>query len=248
MARLPRLVIPNQAHHILQSGNDRQAIFRDADDYAAFLAWLREAARQFKVALHAYALLPNQVHLLVSPSDDTGLSRMMQWVGRHYVPYFNLKYQRSGTLWQGRYKATVIDAEQYFLACSQYIESSPVRAGLVMIPTDYPWSSVAHHVGSRADPLITDHPLYWALGNTPFDREAAYRALLDQGLSANEVHAFDEATVKAWPLGSEKFKILLAKQTNRRVSPAKRGRPAKGRPAKETLATSAPVEDIPHTS
>jgi putative transposase len=247
MARLPRLVVPNQAHHILQRGNDRQAIFRDADDYAAFLAWLRDAARQFKVALHAYALLPNQVQLLATPSDDIGMSRMMQWIGRHYVPYFNMKYQRSGTLWQGRYKATVIDAQQYFLACSQFVESSPVRAGLVASPSDYPWSSVAHHVGMRGDPLITDHSRYWALGNTPFDREAAYRSFLEHGLSANEVQALNEATQRAWPLGSEKFKALLAKQTNRRVSPAKRGRPAKARsttnPPADASVSSSPAAD-----
>ncbi len=229
MARLPRLVVPNQPHHIIQTGNDRQPIFRDADDYTGFLAWLREAAKRFRVAVHAYVLMPNHLHLLVSPSDETGLGRMMQWVGRHYVPYFNTKYQRVGTLWQGRYKAVVIDSEQYFLLCSRYIELNPVRSGLTSLATDYPWSSIAHHVGSRPDPLITDHPLYWALGNTPFDREAAYRALVDQGLSAEEVIALSEATLKGWPLGSEKFKTLLAKQVNRRVSPAKRGRPPKAK-------------------
>ncbi len=151
----------------------------------------------------------------------------MQWLGRHYVPYFNAKYQRAGTLWQGRYKATVIESEQYFLLCSRYIESNPMRAGLVASPAEYPWSSFAHHVGAKSDPLITDHPLYWALGNTPFDREAAYENLMNQGLAAHEVDVLNEATLKGWPLGSEKFKALLSKQINRRVSPAKRGRPAK---------------------
>lgn len=231
MARLPRLVVPNQPHHIIQSGNDRQSIFRDTGDYAAFLGWLREATRQFKVAIHAYALMPNHLRLLASPSDDAGLARMMQWVGRHYVPYFNVRYQRTGTLWQGRYKATVIDSEQYFLLCSRYIELNPVRTGIVADPADYPWSSFAHHVGFKSDPLITDHPLYWALGNTPFSREAAYKALVDQGLTTGQVNVLDEATLKGWPLGSEKFKTLLAKQVNRRVSPAKRGRPAKANPA-----------------
>ena len=229
MARLPRLVVPHQPHHIIQSGNDRQIIFRDPDDHVVFLGWLREAARQFKVAIHAYVLMPNHLHLLVSPSDSTGLGRMMQWVGRHYVPYFNAKYMRSGTLWQGRYKAAVIDSEQYFLTCSRYIESNPVRAGLASAPEDYPWSSFAHHVGIRPDPLITDHRVFWALGNTPFDREASYRTLMEQGLSGREVDALTQATLKGWPLGSEEFKVLLAKQVGRRVRPAKRGRPLKSK-------------------
>ena len=174
MARLPRLVIPHQPHHVIQRGNDRQAIFRDGDDHLAFLRWLRDASKSFKVAIHAYVLMPNHVHLLASPSDQSGLARMMQWIGRYYVPYFNQKYQRTGTLWEGRYKATVIDSEQYFMICSRYIELNPVRAGLVDNPADYRWSSYAHHVGIKADPLISDHSLYWRLGNTPFGREAAY--------------------------------------------------------------------------
>ena len=227
MARLPRLVVPQLPHYIFQSGIDRQAAFRDAEDYAAFLAWLREAAKQFKVAIHAYALMPTQLHLLATPSEALGLSRMMQWVGRHYVPYFNAKYQRAGTLWQGRFKATVIESEQYFLLCSRYIELHPVRDGLATTPGDYPWSSFVHHVGRRPDPLITDHRLYWALGNTPFEREASYQSLMDQGLSAAEEAALQGAALKGWPLGSERFKALLAKQIKRPVSPGKRGRPAK---------------------
>ena len=227
MARLPRLVVPNQPHHVIQRGNDRQTIFRETEDYAAFLGWLREAARQFKVAIHAYVLLPDHLHLLVSPSDDTGLGKMMQWVGRHYVPYFNGKYRRTGTLWQGRYRATVIDSEQYFLLCSRYIESHPVRAALVSAPEDYPWSSIAHHIGAKHDSLITDHPVFWALGNTPFDREANYKALMELGISQREADALTEATLKGWPLGSDRFKAALAKQVSRRVTPAKRGRPRK---------------------
>ncbi len=234
MARLPRLVIPEQPHHVIQRGNDRQLIFRDADDHVAFLNWLREAAKTFKVAIHAYVLMPNHIHLLVSPSDTSGLGRMMQWIGRHYVPYFNRKYQRVGTLWQGRYKTTVIDAEQYFMTCSRYIELNPVRAGIVFHPVDYPWSSYEHHIGVKSDALITDHSLYWALGNTPFDREAAYRELVDLGLTAHEITTLNEATLKGWALGSEKFKLRLERQANRRVSPAKRGRPAKPKTQKAT--------------
>ena len=225
MARLPRLVVPNQPHHIIQKGNDSQVIFREVEDYTAFLGWLKDAAKQFRVAIHAYVLMPAHLHLLASPSDDPGLGKMMQWIGRHYVPYFNSKYQRTGTLWQGRYRATVIDSQQYFLLCSRYIESHPVRAGLVSSPEDYPWSSLAHHIGIRPDPLITDHSIYWSLGNTPFDREASYKALIELGVSQKEADVVTQATLKGWPLGSDAFKASLAKQVSRRVTPAKRGRP-----------------------
>lgn len=227
MARLPRLVVPHQPHHIIQRGIDRQPTFRDPADYTSFLGWLREAARQFGVAIHAYALLPEQVHLLATPSDVTGLGRMMQWVGRQYVPYFNNKYGRAGTLWQGRYKATVLDADRYFLACSRYIEMAPALAGLVSAATDYGWSSYAHHVGAKPDPLITDHAVYWALGNTPFAREAAYRSLTEQALTEKEIAELRDATLKGWALGSEQFKDRLEKSIQRRVSPARRGRPPK---------------------
>lgn len=226
MARLPRLVVPHQAHHIIQRGNDRQLIFRDADDHVVFLKWLREAAKTCKVAIHAYVLMPNHLHLLASPADATGLARMMQWIGRQYVPYFNKKYQRIGTLWQGRYKATIIDSERYFMTCSRYIELNPVRAGLVVAPGDFPWSSYAHHAGIKSDPLVTDHALYWALGNTPFDREIAYQALINQAITEEEITALNHSTLKGWALGSDIFKAQLAKQTQRRVTPAKRGRPA----------------------
>jgi putative transposase len=225
MARLPRLVVPNQPHHIIQRGNDRQSIFRDTADYLAFLNWLRDASRQFKVAIHAYVLMTNHLHLLASPSDEQGLSKMMQWIGRHYVPYFNHKYERTGTLWQGRYKATVIDSERYLMTCCRYIELNPVRAGMVVAPADYSWSSYMHHIGIKPDSIITDHPLYWALGNTPFEREVAYKALAEQGVNEEDVAALTEATLKGWALGSEKFKSLLEKQTQRRVRKAKRGRP-----------------------
>jgi putative transposase len=231
MARLPRLVVPDQPHHVVQRGNDGQTVFRDDADYAVFLDWLRDAAKQFKVAIHAYVLLPSQFHLLATPSDSVGLGRLMQWIGRYYVPYFNQKYNRSGTLWQGRYKATVIDADWYFMTCSRYIEFQPVQCGIAGSPEDYCWSSYAHHAGIRSDPLVIDHPLYWALGNTPFEREAVYRNLGEHGLSKNELALVRDATLKGWALGSEHFKANLEKKINRRVSPAKPGRPSKQKKA-----------------
>jgi putative transposase len=227
MARISRLVIPHQPHHIIQRGNDRQVIFREDEDCHAFLGWMLEASRQFNVAIHAYVLMGNHLHLLASPSDTKGLARMMQWVGRFYVPYFNRKYDRSGTLWQGRFKTSVIESEQYFMLCSRYIELNPVRAGIAAQVSGYRWSSYAHHVGDKSDPLIVDHPLYWALGNTPFEREAVYRQWMAQAIVQEDVDKLRQAVQKGWALGSEQFQIDLENRTNRRVRPAKKGRPFK---------------------
>lgn len=227
MARLPRLVIPHQPHHVIQRGNDGQLVFRDIADYTFFLSRLKEASKQFKVAIHAYVLMPAHFHLLITPLDREGLGRMMQWMGRYYVPYFNRKYGRAGTLWQGRYKATVMDAERYLMPCCAYIELNPVRNDIVQAAEDYPWSSYQHHIGHKSDPLISDHPLYWSLGNTPFEREAAYKMLIEQGVNENDVRALTEATLKGWALGSEQFQVSLEKQTARRVRPEKRGRPVR---------------------
>jgi putative transposase len=230
MARLPRLIVPDQVHHVIQRGHDGQSAFREAEDYLFFLHCLRDAAKRFQVAIHAYALMPDQVQLLVTPIDETGLARMMQWVGRHYVPYFNHKYQRSGTLWQGRYRASVIEAVQYLMLSSRFIELYPVRAGLAGQATDYPWTSYMHHVGAHPDGLITEHALYWALGNTPFEREAAYRALAEQALTAQQIAELEQAVPKGWALGSPSFKTALEKRGGRRVQPVKRGRPSNSVP------------------
>jgi len=227
MARLPRLIVPHQPHHVIQRSVDGVTAFRDDADYSAFLGWLHEAAKRFKVAIHAYALLPGQINLLLTPSDKLGMGKMMQWVGRQYVPYFNVRYRRSGTLWQGRFRATVLEAPRYFITCSCYIDLCPVYAAHAAVPEAYQWSSYGHHAGIKSDPLITDHALYWSLGNTPFEREAAYRRLAEQGVSQAEIEALNNATLKAWAHGSEKFKLELESKGNRRLSPAKRGRPAK---------------------
>lgn len=227
MARLPRLVVPGQPHHIIQRGNNRQPVFLDDEDYTRFLGWMREAARTYKVSVHAYVLMPNHLHLLASPAEATGLAQMMQWIGRKYVPYFNQKHNRVGTLWQGRFKTSVIDSENYFLVCSRYIESNPVRAQLAGTPQDYAWSSYAHHAGLRQDPAVVDHALYWALGNTPFQREAAYKALFQAPLSNAELLHIQTAVMKGWPLGSDAYKTQLEHRAKRQVLPARRGRPPK---------------------
>ncbi|HEU4853241.1 MAG TPA: transposase [Telluria sp.] len=227
MARLPRLVVPGQPHHVTQRGNNQQPVFLDDEDHARFLGWLRDAARTYKVSVHAYVLLPGRLDILATPADATGLAQMMQWIGRKYVPYFNQKHARSGTLWQGRFKTSVIDADNYFLACSRYIESIAVHAQLAAAPQDYRWSSYAHHAGQRQDPVIVDHPVYWALGNTPFQREAAYTALFHAPLTNTQVLGIESAVSKGWPLGSEAYKAQLQHRARRQVLPARRGRPPK---------------------
>ena len=227
MARQPRLTCAGQVHHLLQYGNNYQDIFRDEQDREQFLQWLKYAGKQFQVAIHAYVLMPNHVHLLATPTDQTGLSRMMQWLGRHYVPYFNRKYARVGTLFQGRFKTAIIEAVPHLINCMRYIESNPVRVGIAASVDAFRWSSYAHHVGSKADPVITDHLHYWSLGNTPFQREAAYRLLIEQELNVAEVAAMTTAVLKGHVLGGQQFQTALSKLTGRTVAPAKRGRPAK---------------------
>ena len=225
MARLPRLVLPHQPHYVSQYGHDGQPVFRESEDYTAYLTWLREAGKKFGVAIHAYLLLPDEINLLITPSDQDGLGKMMQWTGRYYVPWFNRKYARSGTLWSSRYKATVVDAQSHFLDCCLYMEMRPVLVGAAAEPADYRWSSYAHHAGTSTDAMVADHPLYWALGNTPFEREAAYRRLMERGMSTAEIARLETAVRAEWALGTDAFRVDLEKRTQRRVGPAKRGRP-----------------------
>jgi putative transposase len=227
MARQPRLILPNQPHLILQRGIDNQPIFRGDEDYERFLGWLQECARLYRVAIHAWVLMPSHAILLATPADEDGLALMMQKVGRHYVPWFNKKYGRSGTLFEGRFRTSLVDTAPYLLACSRHVELAPVQAGLAADPAGYRWSSYAHHTGARSDPLVTDHMLYWGLGNTPFQREAAYTELVQQGAARDEGELIGTALAKGWPVGSHAFKAELEKKTKRQILPAKRGRPFK---------------------
>ena len=226
MARLPRLTLAGYPHHIIQRGNNRQLIFSSTADYAYLLALIHESAKKFEVAVHAYVLMGNHFHVLATPHTDTGLPLMMQAVGRSYVRYFNQLQGRTGTLWEGRYRSTLIQTDRYLLTCMAYIDLNPVRAGLVAEATDYPWSSHGHYAGLRADKLITPHPLFWALGNTPFGREAAYAEMVRSGVSADQQAALTRSALTGWALGSEDFVADLQKRTERRVEKVHAGRPA----------------------
>ncbi len=225
MARLPRLSVPGYPHHVIQRGNNRQPIFLDEADRQQMLQLLDSLARQFEVAIHAYVLMDNHFHLLLTPQTPEGVPRMMQAVGRRYVRYFNDRHGRSGTLWDGRYKSTLVETESYLMACMAYIDLNPVRAGLTVQARDYPWSSHAHYAGLRPDRLVTPHPQYWALGNTPFAREAAYARLVQEGLPLSQQQALTESVLKGWALGGPDFMAQLQKKTERRLSKSRAGRP-----------------------
>jgi putative transposase len=227
MARLPRLTLPGYPHHIIQRGNNRQTVFPMAADHQMFLALLDESARKFGVALHAYVLMGNHFHLLATPSTADGLPQMMQAAGRRYVRYFNDSQGRSGTLWEGRYRATVIEAERYLLACMVYMDLNPVRAGLMPEAKGYPWSSYGHYAGLRVDSLLTPHPLVWALGNTPFAREVAYAELVRAGITLEQQEQLTRSALSGWALGSEGFVSELQKRTERRITKNQPGRPVR---------------------
>ena len=226
MARLPRLTLPGYPHHIIQRGNNRQMIFADTQDFATMMALLAENAHKFAVAVHAYVLMDNHFHLLATPATAEALPLMMQAVGRSYVRYFNQRHARSGTLWEGRYRSTLIETERYLLACMVYIDLNPVRAGMVAQPGAWQWSSHAHYLGQRIDKLVTPHALYWALGNTPFAREAAYAGLVQAGIGSGDQAALTDAALSGWALGDAEFVAELQKKSPRRVAKAKAGRPA----------------------
>jgi putative transposase len=225
MARLPRLTLPGHLHHVIQRGNNRQPIFWDGEDRETLLSLLVDSAQKCGVAVHAYVLMNNHFHLLCTPATAEGLPQMMQAVGRRYVQYFNRRHARTGTLWEGRYRSTVLQAERYLLACMVYLDLNPVRAGLAEQATGYAWSSHAHWLGLRQDRLLTPHALYWALGNTPFAREAAYADLVQAGISAQDQAMLTSSALTGWALGDPDFVSALQKHTPRRVTRGRAGRP-----------------------
>lgn len=225
MARLPRLNFPGLPHHVIQRGHNGQAVFRGAEDHQFLLDLIHEYARKLEVAVHSYVLMPNHFHLLLTPQDAAGLSQLLQGVGRRYVRYFNDAQGRTGTLWDGRYRCTVLQPERHLLPCMAYIDANPVRAGLAVDAADYAWSSYGHYVGRQTDRIITPHAQFWGLGNTPFAREAAYAALVQSGMGAHQQQALTDATLKGWALGDADFLADLQKDSPRRLAKAQAGRP-----------------------
>jgi REP-associated tyrosine transposase len=219
MARHLRFVLPGQPQHVIQRGNNRQMIFQAEGDYHFYLEKLYDAAEKHQCAIHAYVLMTNHVHLLVTPKAENSLGKMMQMLGRYYVQYYNYSYDRTGTLWEGRYKATLIDTEHYLLTCMRYIELNPVRVqGMADHPAEYPWSSYRFNALGQTDRLITVHREYKRLGVTQAQRQAAYRQLFRAQLPETTLEALREATNKAWVLGDDRFKSRMEKQLSRPVT------------------------------
>ncbi len=242
MARQPRLIMAEQLHLVWQCGLGVPPLFQDEADHHHYLAQLWRGAKTHRVDVHAHVLLPEQVVLLVTPHALTapgeaqapapcGLSALMQALGRDHVAAYNRRHGRRGTLWQGRFRAAPVDAAAHWRACVQYIEQAPVRHGLVGTPGAYPWSSAPHHLGQVRVDGLKALPQHWALGNTPFEREASHRQLLAEPLSAAELSAIERTPRQGWAWGSASFlQSLQGPAGLRRWGPAPRGRPRKPRP------------------
>ena len=227
MPRKPRFFVPGLPVHIVQRGNNRQVIFFEEPDYQVYRSLLAEASDRFGFQIHAYVLMTNHTHILATPQDKTSISNMMQYVGRQYVPYINQKYQRTGTLWEGRFKAAMVETAAYLLACYRYIELNPCRAGLVQQPQAYPWSSYQRNGMLLHDSLITPHAEYQNLGADEAKRAGNYRRLFDQCTPEQELNSLRVHTQSGTPLGGAKFRKEIESALAQKIGQPKRGRPSR---------------------
>lgn len=228
MPRRPRIKLAGIPQHIVQRGINRGVYFFADEDYHCTLHWLTKSAADWRCAIHAYDLMTNHVHLLVTPETPDGPARLMQSIGRRYVQYINRSYKRSGSLWEGRYKSSVVQAETYLLACMRYIELNPVRAGMVSDPGQYRWSSYrVNGLGAR-DERLTPHPLYLALASGAEGRQATYRALFRSELDDEAIADIRLALAQGLPLGENRFAEAMCKAAGVRHSHGRRGRPDRG--------------------
>jgi putative transposase len=209
MPRQPRYTLAGIPQHIIQRGHNRQSTFFGDNDYRHYMTFLREACVRHHCQLHAYVLMSNHVHLLMTPNEPQAIVKVMQSVGRRYVGYVNDLYHRTGTLWEGRYRASLVDSERYVLGCYRYIEQNPLRAKVVSDLREYPWSSFAHHIGERVDPLVVDHEHYLLLGRSAGERQAAYRNLMHSPFDDALLSVIRETTNQCLVLGDEGFKVKV---------------------------------------
>jgi putative transposase len=228
VARLGRYFVEGQALHVIQRGNHRQAIFYAEGDYALYRDWLAELAARLGVRVHAWVLMTNHVHLLLTPGAATGLPQLMQSLGRRYVGAVNRVYRRTGTLWEGRYRAAPVESGAHLMTCYRYIELNPVRARMVASPGDYPWSSHRAHATGAADPLVVPHEVDLSLGRDGDERQAAYRGLFATALAQDAINEQRQATHGGWAIGSERFKAQIAESADRRAGPLPKGRKPAG--------------------
>ena len=223
MARHPRIVLPNQPLHIMHRGNNRQDIFETEADMIRLKEDLAHALSKSHCKLHAYVIMSNHLHLLLTPTDKAQLSQFMQTMANRYVRYFNASRNRSGTIWEGRFKSCLVDSDNYLYTLYRYIEMNPLRANMVNSLTDYPWSSYHHNALGKKDTLITEHPLYRRLGNSPVLRGQHYQAIFDTPNSAEQEQAIDEALMRGEVYGSHDFHQKIAKRIKRPTQLAAHG-------------------------
>ncbi|WP_374338703.1 transposase [Methyloversatilis sp.] len=230
MPRRARLSLPGVPLHLVQRGNNRQACFFAPDDYRHYLDWLEDHSRRQGCRVHAYVLMTNHVHLLVSADDPGAPSRVMKALGQRYVQYINRTYRRSGGLWEGRFRSCLVQQDDYLFACLRYIEMNPVRAGMVEQPADYRWSSYRAHAHGAFDTMLTPHAAYLALGTNPDERQQRYRMLFREQLGQQVLEDIRDATRGNFVLGNPKFAAEVAVALGRRASRGKAGRPRQIKP------------------
>lgn len=228
MPRKPRMYMGGMPCHVIQRGNNRDVCFYSKSDYQFYLNHLGKACRRYGVKLHAYVLMTNHTHILITPDDESGISRVMQSLGRCYVQYINKTHGRTGTLWEGRHKGSLVDGDNYLLACHRYIELNPVRAGMVNRPEEYCWSSFRSNAYGDINKWLTPHDLYLALGESTNLRLERYRSLFDSKLDKKLVEEIRRAAGFSMPLGGSLFQLRVEKELGRTVGYASRGRPRYG--------------------
>jgi len=227
MPRQPRYRLAGVPQHVTQRGNNRQATFFNNADHRVYLECLQEAADKYECDIHAYVLMTNHVHLLMTPGVGGSIAKVMQSVGRRYVQYINWTYQRTGTLWEGRYKACPIESERYLLTCYRYIELNPVRAAMVDSPADYDWSSHRANAYGEEAAVVTAHTIYKELGATTHERQQAYRALFQHHIDDEMLKEIRVNTHQCTVMGNDRFKEDIEKALKIKLSSGKRGRPKK---------------------
>jgi putative transposase len=227
MPRRSRIIVPGIPLHLIQRGNNRQACFFADEDYLFYLDWLEDYAKRADCLIHAFVLMTNHVHLLLTPENPDSAGNLMKQLGQRYVQYINRSYKRSGTLWEGRFRSCIIQQQEYLFSCQRYIEMNPVRAGIVQHPGEYKWSSYQANRQGKGFGFIQRHSLYQGLGRTDAERRMAYRELFRYELESGEIDKIRKATNGNFALGNKRFQQEISEILGRRVAPGKAGRPKK---------------------
>ena len=227
MPRKPRFYLPNVPAHVMQRGHNRSAIFFENEDYLEYLRILKSMADKYQCLVHAYVLMTNHVHLLMTPLSQNGISLFFQGLGRQYVTYINKNYGLSGSLWDGRHKGNSIDTEVYFLTCMRYIELNPVRANMCVDPGEYRWSSYAANALGESSCILTPHEEYKHLGKNSALRQKAYRGLFKESLDAKTIDDLRKGVQSGTPVGYKYFTQKIEQLLNCKTGYIVRGRPKK---------------------